>query len=341
MLCLAMLIVSLLNVSRSSNRIRNDRLARALLSAIVLLPFPILLAAQEPPQIASPIATGFRWATIKPSDPRAQGHQFRVIGHRLETTNTSLFDLISFAYRLHATQIIGAPDWVRSDKFDLILQADGDVQPSAAQWTSMLQIYLVESSRLSFHSDTKDLPLYVLAISQSGVRLAASARDASHLPELSITLGARNAASANLVVVSATNATVSDLASLMERVVLEWPVVDQTGVTGRFDFVLSWTPDGAQFGDLRARLPAAVDVANAPPYLATALQQQLGLTLDLVDAPSQVLVIDYVEKPAGNTGRQLRLQDKLSERIWHPSLRPPWLTFSTDINPFLVTNDLY
>lgn len=341
MVCLVPLIASLLNISLPLGRIRKHYLAWAILSAVLLLHFPPFLAAQQPPQTASPIAARFESATIKPSDRHTQGHRFRVTGHRLETTNTSLFDLISFAYGLHATQIIGAPDWVRSDKFDLILRADAEGQTSEVQWTNMLQSYLMESSKLSFHGDTKNLPLYLLTISRSGPRLAVSERDPWQLPELSITLGSRNAANANLAVVSATNATIADLASIMERVVLEWPVVDQTGITGRYDFGLTWTPDGAQFGDLRARIPAPVDVANAPPYLAIALQQQLGLTLDLVDAPLQVLVIDYVEKPAENTERPVRFQDKLSERIWHRSRRPPWLTFSTDINPFLVTNSLY
>lgn len=333
MVCLVTLIASLLNLARHR--------AWIAASALLLLPFPAFLSAQESPRPASPASATFQFATIKPSNPHAQGHRLRVTGNRLETTNTSLFDLISFAYGLHATQIICAPDWVRSDKFDLILQATAEGQTSEVQWTSMLQTYLMESSKLTFHRDTKNLPLYVLAISRSGPRLAVSERNLGQLPELSITLGTRNAANANLAVVSATNATMADLASVMERVVLEWPVVDQTGITGRYDFALSWTPDGAQFGDLRARIPAPVDVTNAPPYLAIALQQQLGLTLDLVDAPLEVLVIDYVEKPAENTERPVRFQDQLSERIRNRSRRAPWLTFSTDINPFLVTNDLY
>lgn len=337
MVYLVPLIAPLLNISLPLNRIRKPFL---LWSAILLLHFPPLIAAQQP-QTASPITATFESATIKPSNPNAQGHRFRVTGNRFETTNTSFFDLISFAYGLHATQIIGAPAWVRSEKFDLILQASTEGQTNEVQWTGMLQSYLVESSKLGFHRDTRDLPLYVLGISRSGLRVAASERDPGRLPELSITLGARNAANPNLAVVSATNATMADLASIMERIVLEWPVVDRTGITGRYDFALRWTPDGAQFGDLRARIPAPVDVANAPPYLDIALQQQLGLTLDLVDAPLQVLVIDYVEKPAENTARPVRFQGKALERIWHRSRRAPWLTFSTDINPFLVTNNLY
>jgi len=335
------LIASLLNISLPFNRIRKHQLARALISAILLLHFPPLLVAQQPPQTASPIAATFDSATIKPSDSHAQGHQFRVTGHRFEATNASLLDLISFAYRLHATQIVGAPDWVRSDKFDVTLQADTEVQMDETLWIRMFQDYLTESFKLNFHRETKDLPVYLLAIDRSAPRLSTSKRDPKALPELSITLGTKSAANANLAVISATNATMADLASVLQRVVLEWPVVDQTGMAGRYDFALTWTPDGAQFGDARAST-SLIDRPDPPPYLATALRQQVGLTLDLLDSLSQVLVIDYVERPSANLTGQVRLQDgRLPGRIGYPWRQLPWLTLSADINPFLVTNDLY
>jgi uncharacterized protein (TIGR03435 family) len=287
------------------------------------------------------MAATFDSATIKPSDSHARGHRFRVTGHRLETTSTSLFDLISFAYGLHATQIVGAPDWVQSGKFDLTLQADTEVHMDEALWIRMLQDYLTENFKLRFHRETKDLPVYVLAIARPAPRLSTSKRDPNALPELSIALGTKNAANANSAVISATNATMADLASVLQRVVLEWPVVDQTGIEGRYDFALTWTPDGAQFGDARATT-SLIDSPDPPPYLATALQQQVGLTLDLLDSPSQVLVIDYVERPTANFTRRVQLQHgRLPGRIGYPRRQLPWLAFSTDINPFLVTNDLY
>jgi len=338
MVCLATLIASLQTFTIP--RIRNR--ARVLRSAILFLPFPVLLAAQQLPQSASPAAAAPQFATIKPRNPHAQGHRFLVTGHRFEATNTSLLDLISFAYGLHATQIIGAPDWVESDKFDVTFQADAEGLMDEVHWTRLLQSYLMESFKLSFHRDTKDLPLYVLAIAPSGPRLATSTRDPRQLPELSITLGTKNTTNANLAVISARNATMAELASVMQRVVLEWPVVDQTGISGRYDFALTWTPDGAQFGEARARTPAPIDVPNPPPYLATALQQQTGLTLDLVEAPLQVLVVDFVERSPENLEQRVPLQDDgLPGRIGRPSRQPAWLTFARDINRFLVMNDLY
>jgi uncharacterized protein (TIGR03435 family) len=70
----------------------------------------------------------------------------------------------------------------------------------------------------------------------------------------------------------ARNATLADFAGLMQSAVLDRPVVDQTGLTGRYDFTLTWTPDEFQFGGLGANVPPPADNAEAPPDLFTAIQ---------------------------------------------------------------------
>ena len=81
---------------------------------------------------------------------------------------------------------------------------------------------------------------------------------------------------------------------------LDRPVVDQTELSGRFDFTLDWTPDDSQFGGMAAKIPPPTDSANAPPALYTAIQEQIGLKLDATKAPADVMVIDHVEKPSEN-----------------------------------------
>jgi uncharacterized protein (TIGR03435 family) len=162
----------------------------------------------------------------------------------------------------------------------------------------MLQNYLADCFRLSFHRDTQELPLYVLTIGGTGPKLTRSKTDPNALPALSMTLGAKNAPDANLAAITATNASMGDLARLMQRLVLEWPMVDQTGVVGRYDFVLNWTPDDSQFGDTRARIAIPTGSASSSPDLFTAIQEQIGLKLDVTRAPSEVLVMDRVEKPS-------------------------------------------
>ena len=80
---------------------------------------------------------------------------------------------------------------------------------------------------------------------------------------------------------------------------LDRPVVDQTGLAGRFDFTLTWTPDETQFGGLGV-VPPPPDNAAAPPGLFTAIQEQLGLKLDASKAQVDVMVIDRAEKPSEN-----------------------------------------
>ena len=93
----------------------------------------------------------------------------------------------------------------------------------------------------------------------------------------------------------------ADFAGVMQGAVLDRPVVDQTGITGRWDFTLLWTPDEFQFGGAAAKMPPPpADNAAAPPDLFTAFQEQLGLKLESTKAPAEVFVIDKVAKPTEN-----------------------------------------
>ncbi len=89
----------------------------------------------------------------------------------------------------------------------------------------------------------------------------------------------------------------ADLAGLMLVVVLDRPALDKTGLTGRYDFTLKWTPDEFQFGGSENKAPPPTDDA---PDLFTAMQQQLGLKLESTRAQAEVFVIDHVELPSEN-----------------------------------------
>jgi uncharacterized protein (TIGR03435 family) len=92
----------------------------------------------------------------------------------------------------------------------------------------------------------------------------------------------------------------AQFARWMGFVVLAKPVTDKTGVEGKFDFDLTWTPDESQFTGMGIRVPATADNPNAPPALFTAIQEQLGLKLEPQKVPAEVLVIDHVERPSEN-----------------------------------------
>jgi uncharacterized protein (TIGR03435 family) len=99
------------------------------------------------------------------------------------------------------------------------------------------------------------------------------------------------------------NMTMKDFASWMQSGVMDRPVVDQTGLTDRYDFTLKWTPDDSQFAQFRGAgvsVPPPTDDPKAPPSLYTAITEQIGLKMGPAKAPDDVIVIDHVEKPSAN-----------------------------------------
>jgi uncharacterized protein (TIGR03435 family) len=93
------------------------------------------------------------------------------------------------------------------------------------------------------------------------------------------------------------NATIADFAGFLQRYIMDRPVVDRSGISGRYDFTLDWTPDEFQLSSRAGQSPA---LAADAPDLYTAIQQQLGLKLQSAKLPIDVLVIDSVAKPADN-----------------------------------------
>ena len=253
----------------------------------------------EPPPRLKPMAADanpvFEVCTIKPSKPDAVGRGFRMNGRNFSTINTGVADLMSFAYGITKKQLAGLPEWADSDKYDLAAKPEGEGMPNDRQIKMMVEKVLVERFKLKFHHEKRDMSVYVLSVGKTGPKLNKSEADPNGLPGL----GFRG-----LGKFLARNATMQDFANVMQTTALDRPIVDQTGITGRWDFTLNWTPDEFQFSDLGPRRPpapaAADDNAAKDPDLFTAIQQQLGLKLEATKAPADVIVIDHVEKPSEN-----------------------------------------
>jgi bla regulator protein blaR1 len=234
----------------------------------------------------------FTVATIKPSEPGRPGKLFTVRGADVLTINTTLSDLITMAYNIHPKQITNAPDWIESDKFDVTGRPDTPGQPSVDQMKTMIQKMLADRFQLKFHRDKKELSVYTLTAAKSGSKITKSERDPNGLPGLFFT---------GPTVLNVTNATMDEFANLLQGAVLDKPVVNQTGLNDKYDFVLKFTPDPTQMTGLLGGAPRPpADNPDAPPDLFTAVQQQLGLKLDSTKAPADVLVIDKVAKPSEN-----------------------------------------
>lgn len=241
------------------------------------------------PADAKPV---FEVLTIKPSPPEQQGKLFSVRpGGQFVTINTTLLDLIKFAYSVQDKQVAELPDWASSQKYDLNGKPDVPGMPNSDQLRDLVKQALTDRFQLKFHDDKREMSAYVLSVAKGGEKMEKAAADSGSLPGLFFR---------GLGVLTVRNATMEDFCQLMQSAVLDRPVVDQTGLQGRYNFLLKWTPDESQFGGMGIKVPPPSDAADAPPPLYTAITEQIGLKLEAGKAPVRVLVVDHVDHPSAN-----------------------------------------
>ena len=271
-------------------RLHKARL-RAMGSVTVLAAFTIIGALREATLAAQSSVSqpAFAVASIKlsPSGPRNKG--IRIVGRRLSGTNMTVDDLITYSYQMHPALISGEAPWVKSTLYDIDAEPDIDGQPTDRQWKLMVQKLLVDRFKFSFHTSKRSLSVFTLTVAKGNSTLKPNTTDPTDVPNIGFRLG-------NLV---AENAQMQDFAWLLSGALLDRPVLDQTHLTGRFDFTLAWTPDDSEFV-ARGIKPPPIDPNKAPPDLITAMRQQLGLKLESKKALADVMVIDHVEQPTPN-----------------------------------------
>ena len=262
-------------------------LARATTETAWTIPDP------PPPQkpMAADAKPSFEVATIKPSNPDTPGQSILVGrggSNLFTTTNTTVSDLITFAYGIHVRQVTGGPGWLETEKYDLSAKPDQPGIPNADQVRSMLQKLLTERFELAFHRDKKELSAYTITLAKTGPKLTKS-ETGGNLPGF----GGRGPGS-----IGVQNSTMAEFASFLQARILDRPVVDQTGLPGKFTFTLVWRPDQlATPGPNAPPLPADLESRSD---IFTAFQEQLGLKLEATKAPVEVLFIERVEKPSAN-----------------------------------------
>lgn len=246
----------------------------------------------EPPKaMAADAVPRFEVVTVKPSDPNRPGKLFTIRGRQIMTINTTMNDMVTFAYGLHVKQIVGAPDWFATDKFDITGVPDTEGRPNSKQLKLLIQSALTDRFKLTFHHDQKELPVYALTIAKGGPKMT----ETIHQPNDPVNFLFRG-----LGQLMVTNSTMKDFCDGMQAAVMDRPVVDHTGLTARYDFNLNWTPDESQFGSMGVHVPPPTEDPKAPPDLYKALQEQIGLKLEATKAKADVMVIDHVEKPSAN-----------------------------------------
>jgi len=206
------------------------------------------------------------------------------------TTNTTLNDLITFAYGIHVRQIVGGPSWLESERFDISAKPEQPGIPNATQLRTMVQKLLAERFGLAFHSEKREMSAYVITVAKEGPKLSKN-ETGGILPGF----GGRGPGA-----VGVRNSTMTEFAGFLQARILDRPVVDQTGLSARFDFTLEWRPDPTQPGPQGGNAPQLPPEIESRPDLFTAVQEQLGLKLENTKAPVEVYVIDKVQKPSEN-----------------------------------------
>ena len=279
-------------------------------TALALLPLAMLATAQtQAPTSTNPT---FEVASVRPTPPDGgrgpngwkivPGPRYFPDAGRVTAVNSSLWVLLLRAYHLQEHQLLGGPDWWKSDFYNIEAKAAG---PSSNEdLEKMLQTLLIERFRLKFHRETRDLPVYTLTVLPGGAKLQ-PVKDGSGGMQASVGRGH----------MTARNGTTGTLALTLTRLI-GVPVIDQTGLTDHYDFALEYDAKqlpGGIYGGGRGVVPArnadagGVAGVDAPaasdpggPSIFTAVQKQLGLKLDAKKMPTEVFVIESAQHPSEN-----------------------------------------
>jgi uncharacterized protein (TIGR03435 family) len=252
---------------------------RFLLTAIVAAS----LLAQASPRPA------FEVASIKRSERLDEGGGLRWLpGGTVRVTNLAARSLLLTAYgtaqrSLLASQIIGAPGWATTDRYDIVAKVGGDLaaRPMSEWFASLpalLQSLLEERFKIKAHRETRELPVYVVRLANQDGRLGPQLHTSSVDCEKERAKCALHFLPGHESGVAVDAATVIRAAtSSLERI-----VIDRTGLTGNYDFDLEWSPDQS---------------SPDKPSIFAAVREQLGLRIDSERAPVEVVVVDHIERP--------------------------------------------
>jgi uncharacterized protein (TIGR03435 family) len=242
----------------------------------------------------------FEVASIKPSVPDDSGTLvLNTGGEGLNVTNSTVRNLITFAYDIRGDQISGGPGWLGTDRYDIVAKtAPGEAAFGATEPKSMtesqrsknservrerLRTLLAERFGLVVHQESKDVAVLLLTVAKGGPKMKAASEDAANQ-------GMRGTGRGH----TQGNAVTMERMAAYLGTVTGRRVLDRTALAGKFDWTLDWVPDSSAPADDGAATPP-----NGPSIFA-ALQEQLGLKLEPGKAPVDSIVIDRITRPTEN-----------------------------------------
>ena len=282
------------------------------ISGITALALPFAVGIISAPRVRAQtqlVLAKFETASIKSCDAFAKGNGMELSSTTFRSQCTTAQHLIQQAYGLFADgrmnqasflTVTGGPAWTTSDLYQI--NANSATPGRGMMNGLMLHALLQDRFKLKFHRETRSLPVYALTVAANGPRLqrfqgACTPRDFDKPPSEN-DCGTARARAHGFVMNSA---TIADLCAGFS-VLLNRPVLDETGLSGRFDMHLDFSGEDHAIDRPRA-LPAVTDPTEpGPPPIpfdsAKAAMKNLGLDLEPKESPGEFLVIDHIERPS-------------------------------------------
>jgi uncharacterized protein (TIGR03435 family) len=228
----------------------------------------------------------FEVSAIKRSTSTSNNGGIRFTAGGLTAENAPLRFIIAFAYHIRDFQLLGAPGWTESERYEISAKSEGKTDPEEIRL--MLQALLEDRFRLKIHRGTEQRTAFILSPAKGGIKVRESKADCAALANENSTRGRTCGSwfgSGDQFV--GTKISMMQLGEWLSNQI-EGPVVDRTGFNGTFDVQLRWSTDDQ------------ADAANTAPAIFTAVQEQMGIRIESGKGPVETLTIDHVERPDAN-----------------------------------------
>jgi uncharacterized protein (TIGR03435 family) len=266
--------------------------------ALLAGPSAVRVRAQNP-------RVAFEVASIKPNKSGSGSSSINTNAGSLRASNVTLRRLITRSYRLLDFQVIGGPDWIGTERFDIEARAEAGAMPPPGTADSvarenimagMIQSLLEERFQLKSHREMRELPVFALTLGKDGSKLQSTVEGRPGPGGITNGSTHTNGTAAG-VEMSGSGVSIDRLVGLLASQVGR-PIIDKTNLAGTYDFSLKFAPPQPTSVAAGANADSATEPVG--PSLFTAIQEQLGLKLESTKGPVEVLVIDSVQKPTEN-----------------------------------------
>jgi uncharacterized protein (TIGR03435 family) len=235
----------------------------------------------------------FDVATVKLSLPETRGHLGPPGNGSVTIENLDLHKIIASSFRVQDSMVFG-PGWLNDTHYDIVGKGPDPKASNPEVW-EMMRSLLAERFKMKYHVESREFAIYALTLAKSGPKLknGDDGRCAADIKE-GKTCG-------DIIFprfgVGIYNMPIGALIGGLGRVLQDRPIVDKTGLTGKYDVTVTWMPDGTKPEDLE-NIPKEQRPEDIS--LFQAMEKQAGLKLEATKGPIQVVVIDSIQKPSEN-----------------------------------------